>query len=101
MKVITFSVAGPSLWNRLPSTHASFYYPISLLPYHFLKLVCFLGANRTKSASVGPRPLRTLYKYLNTIPYKKTNKPLAVVTCIKANYNAPLFDRRSCFLYVG
>jgi len=25
---------------------------------YFLKLVSFLGANRTKSASVGPRPLR-------------------------------------------
>src|SRR6218665_3453781 len=31
------------------------YHPIVLLPYHFLKLVSFLGANRTKSASVGPR----------------------------------------------
>ena len=34
------------------------YHPIFLLPYHFLKLVSFLGANRTKSASVGPRLLR-------------------------------------------
>src|SRR6218665_363567 len=33
-------------------------YPIFLRPYHFLKLVSFLGANRTKSASVGPRLLR-------------------------------------------
>src|SRR6218665_2251416 len=33
-------------------------HPIVLLPYHFLKLVSFLGANRTKSASVGPRLLR-------------------------------------------
>src|SRR6218665_3921434 len=28
------------------------YHPIFLRPYHFLKLVSFLGANRTKSASV-------------------------------------------------
>src|SRR6218665_2900126 len=28
------------------------FHPIFLLPYHFLKLVSFLGANRTKSASV-------------------------------------------------
>src|SRR6218665_1351118 len=28
------------------------YHPIFLRPYHFLKLVFFLGANRTKSASV-------------------------------------------------
>src|SRR6218665_732551 len=34
------------------------YYPIFLCPYHFLKLVSFLGANRTKSASVCPWLLR-------------------------------------------
>src|SRR6218665_3658433 len=28
------------------------YHPIFLRPYHFLKLVSFRGANRTKSASV-------------------------------------------------
>src|SRR6218665_3963829 len=28
------------------------YHPIFLRPYHFLKFVSFLGANRTKSASV-------------------------------------------------
>src|SRR6218665_3733293 len=28
------------------------YHPIFLRPYHFLKLVSFLGANRTTSASV-------------------------------------------------
>src|SRR6218665_4010402 len=28
------------------------YHPICLRPYHFLKLVSFLGANRTKSTSV-------------------------------------------------
>ena len=62
----SFSVAGPSLWNRLPpSARASFLSPIFLLPYHFLKLVSFLGANRTKSTSVGPRPLS-----LNTLPYQ-------------------------------
>src|SRR6218665_595961 len=30
------------------------YHPIFLCPYDFLKLVSFLGANRTKSASVCP-----------------------------------------------
>src|SRR6218665_3998544 len=30
------------------------YHPIFLRPYHFLKLVSFLGANRTKNASVFP-----------------------------------------------
>src|SRR6218665_3066559 len=34
------------------------YHPIFLPPYHFLKLVSFLEANRTKSDSVGPRLLR-------------------------------------------
>src|SRR6218665_1972820 len=34
------------------------YHPIFLLPYHFLKLVSFLGANRTKSATVSQRLLR-------------------------------------------
>src|SRR6218665_1593006 len=34
------------------------YHPIFLRPYHFLKLVSFLGANRTKSASVCPWMLR-------------------------------------------
>jgi len=34
------------------------HHPIFLLPYHFLKLVSFLGANRTKSASVCPQLLR-------------------------------------------
>src|SRR6218665_1030764 len=34
-----------------------YYHPIFLLPYHFLKLVSFLGANRTRSASVGPQLL--------------------------------------------
>src|SRR6218665_624647 len=49
----SFAVIAPSLWNRLPpslvllSSH-----PIFLRPYHFLKLVSFLGANRTKNASV-------------------------------------------------
>src|SRR6218665_2443271 len=31
-----------------------YYHPIFLRPYHFLKLVSFLGPNRTKSASVCP-----------------------------------------------
>src|SRR6218665_3244467 len=49
------------------------YHPIFLLPYHFLKFVSFLGANRTKSASVGPRLLKcgiinTSIQY-NTIQY--------------------------------
>src|SRR6218665_2026142 len=34
------------------------YHPIFLHPYRFLKLVSFLGANRTKSASVCPWLLR-------------------------------------------
>src|SRR6218665_3012015 len=34
------------------------YHPIFLCPYHFLKLVSFFGANRTKSASVCPWLLR-------------------------------------------
>src|SRR6218665_3801284 len=34
------------------------YHPIFLRPYHFLKLVSFLGANRTKSAFVCPWLLR-------------------------------------------
>ena len=38
--------------------HYITYHPIFLIPYHFLQLVSFLGANRTKSASVGPRLLR-------------------------------------------
>src|SRR6218665_1579227 len=34
------------------------YHPIFLFPYHFLKLVSLLGANRTKGASVCPWLLR-------------------------------------------
>ena len=44
-----------------PSTISSAcasYHPVFLLSYHFLKFVSFLGANRSKSASVGPRLLR-------------------------------------------
>ena len=44
------------------------YHPIFLRPYHFLKLVSFLGANRTKSGCWG-----SLYKYLNTIQYNAAN----------------------------
>jgi len=45
------------------------YHPIFLCPYHFLKLVSFLGANRTKSASVCPWLLRGAIQILkyNTI----------------------------------
>jgi len=39
------------------------YHPIFLRHYHFLKLVSFLGANRTKSAYVCPWLLRS---YTNT-----------------------------------
>src|SRR6218665_3680856 len=46
------------------------YHPIFLRPYHFLKLVSFVGSNRTTSASVCLWLLRALYKYLNTIQYK-------------------------------
>jgi len=34
------------------------YHPIFQRPYNFSKLVSFLGANRTKRASVGPQLLR-------------------------------------------
>jgi len=37
---------------------------IFLLPYHILKRVSFLGANRTKIASVGPKS--PLGRYINT-----------------------------------
>src|SRR6218665_2668 len=49
----SFSVIAPSL---LIAFHLHLlllsHHPIFLRPYHFLKLVSFLGANRTKSASV-------------------------------------------------
>src|SRR6218665_797568 len=56
----SFSVAGPSLWNRLTSSAPSscFFFIIFLRSYHLIKLVSFLGANRTKSASVGTWLLR-------------------------------------------
>jgi len=64
-KYRSFSIIGPSLRNRLsPSDRASFYPPVFLRPYHFLKLVCFLGAYRTKSASVSPWLLKG--RYINT-----------------------------------
>src|SRR6218665_1578102 len=46
------------------------HHPIFLRPYHFLKLVSFLGANRTKSASACLWLLRGAIKILeyNTIP---------------------------------
>src|SRR6218665_3826438 len=48
------------------------YHPIFLRPYHFLKLVSFLGANRTKSASDCPWLLRGFIQILkyNTIQYR-------------------------------
>src|SRR6218665_2589693 len=52
----SFAVIAPSLWNRLPPSARAEggrrFNPICLRPYHFLKLVSPLGANRTKSASV-------------------------------------------------
>ena len=56
------------------------YHPIFLLPYHFLKPVSFLGANRTKSASVGPRLLRGAIQLLeyNTIQYNNENVDLNI-----------------------
>src|SRR6218665_701033 len=65
----SFAVIAPSLWNRLPpsahelkvegdSKENLSYHPNVLRPYHFLKLVSFIGANRTKSASVCPWLLR-------------------------------------------
>src|SRR6218665_683144 len=56
----SFSVIGPSLWIAYHLVFLS-YHPIFLRPYHFLKLVSFLGANRTKNSSVGPRLLRDRY----------------------------------------
>ena len=52
--------AGPSVGttcSRLPSVCVS-YHPIFLRPCHSLKLVSFLGVNRTKSTSVCPWLLR-------------------------------------------
>src|SRR6218665_3067153 len=59
------------------------YHSIFLRSYHFLKLVSFLGANRTKSASVCLWLLRGATKILeyNTIDYKKASAegpPLAL-----------------------
>ena len=39
----SYSVAGPSVWNRLPPSARP---PMFLLPYHFLKPVYFLGAEK-------------------------------------------------------
>src|SRR6218665_752716 len=49
------------------------YHPIFLRPYHSLKLVSFLGTDRTKSASVCPWLLRGAIQMLkyNTIQYKQ------------------------------
>ena len=53
------------------------YHPIFLRPYHFLKLVSFLGANWTKSASVCPWLLRGAIQILkyNTILYILQHSP--------------------------
>ena len=40
------------------SVHENIADPIFLCPYPFLKLVSFLGANRTINASVGPQLLK-------------------------------------------
>src|SRR6218665_2843335 len=75
----SFSVIGPSLWNRLPlSARASLLSPNLSTSLSLLKCVSFLGANRTKSASVCPWLLRALYKYLNTIQH---SSDLCVVQC--------------------
>src|SRR6218665_4152497 len=59
---LSFSVAGASFWTRLPPSAPAdgSFYSILLLPFSFLKIVSFPGANQTKSASVGPR------RYINT-----------------------------------
>ena len=58
VKCRSFSVIDPSRWKSL-STSALFSYP-PIFPRNslFLKLVSFLEANQTKSASVGPRLFR-------------------------------------------
>ena len=45
------------------------YHPIFLLPYHILKLVSFLGTNRTKAPPLASGRREALYKYLKTIQY--------------------------------
>src|SRR6218665_2516518 len=58
-KFRSFSVVVSYLWNRFHFQLVLLSFPpILLRPYLFLKLVSFLRANRTKSASVGPRLLR-------------------------------------------
>src|SRR6218665_1744204 len=99
----TFSVIGPSLWNCLPGFRLQLvslsYHPIRL--YNFLKLVYFLGANQTKSASVCPRLLRALYKYSNTIQYItiQYNGDIVEYCCLflitKSSIRCPAF----CCLY--
>src|SRR6218665_2562506 len=62
----TKAKASPSLWNRLQLV-LLYYHPIFLHPYHILKLVSFLGANRTKTPLLAHGCRGALYKYLNTI----------------------------------
>jgi len=53
---ILFCCSPPSIWNRLPPSACASFLSSNLSTS--LSLVSFLGANRTKSASVGPRLLR-------------------------------------------
>src|SRR6218665_3130516 len=70
-------VIAPSLWNRLLHSACgsvlSSNLSTSLTPYHFLKLISFLRANRTKSASVCLWLLRGAIEILeyNTIQFKR------------------------------
>ena len=65
---------------------AVFLLQLVLLSYHpVLKLVSFLGANRTKSASVGPRLLRGAIEILeyNTIQNTKLSGMILVIMAVK------------------
>src|SRR6218665_2331915 len=74
--IISFSVIGTSIWNRPPpSARVSFLSSnlSTFLNYPFLKLVHFLGANRTKSVSVDSQLLRgAICRYSSTMQYKNT-----------------------------
>ena len=51
---IRLPTSSASSLRPLPRTNmANFYHQVFLRPYHFLKVLSFLGTNRIKSASVG------------------------------------------------
>ena len=57
-------------------------HPIFLHPYNFLKLVSFLGANRTKSASFGPRPKELSRDAIQVLEYNTTQYKMAYTLCL-------------------